>query len=72
MSAQPEGFTPFPPDSPFLKTQTEVPRPGLIDHLTHQSRINTPQMTYAEAMDALAAGTLTRSVLTEKGHVVPS
>lgn len=72
MSALPEGFTPFPPDSPFLKTPTEVPRPGLVDHLTHRSRINTPQMTHAEAMEALAAGTLTRSVLTEKGHVCPT
>lgn len=67
-----EGFTPFPPDSPYLKKRIEVPRDPPVTHYDHQKRINTPEMTYAEAMDALAAGTLPRSVLTEKGHVVPS
>jgi len=66
MSANPEGFTPFPP-----KAKTVIERPA-VDHLSHQQRLNTPQMTYAEAMAALNAGTLTRSVLTEKGHVCPN
>lgn len=30
-----------------------------------------PEMSHADAMAALNAGTLTRSVLTEKGHVCP-
>lgn len=62
-----EGFTPFP-QKPRVQVTAE-PREA---ERTALNRAKQPEMTYAEAMEALAAGTLTRSVLTEKGHVCPN